>query len=134
MNDAEKYELPHVLPQDTNEKWDEIDGHYFDRAGNAISFRDWARLRQRNRKLDGLTYCRIGVDEIGDYYISTVWIGIDHGFGLGAPLIFETMVFRGEESDLACERYSTEEEAIEGHKRMVEQVRLLAGLDEGESE
>lgn len=29
-----------------------------------------------------------------DYWISTVFLGIDHSFGQGPPLVFETMVFR----------------------------------------
>lgn len=57
-------------------------------------------------------------------FISTVWLGIDmnHVFGNGKPLIFETMVFpeRGNYSELDMERYSTEEEALEGHQKMVE--------------
>jgi hypothetical protein len=65
-------------------------------------------------------------------WLSTVWLGLDHRWGKGPPLIFETMlftpfqypsfiygekvhIFRGE---LDCERYSTEEEAIEGHAQM----------------
>ena len=55
-----------------------------------------------------------------DKYVSTVWLGLDHSFEEGKPIIFETMVFsqkRGENLDE--ERYSTEEEAIEGHKKMV---------------
>jgi hypothetical protein len=43
--------------------------------------------------------------------------------GRGPPLIFETMVYRSEGSfgdNLACERHSTEQEALQGHKRLVE--------------
>ena len=51
--------------------------------------------------------------------VSTVWLGLDHGFLLGRPLIFETMImtrtsFRGYQR-----RYSTEEEALAGHERTV---------------
>ena len=56
---------------------------------------------------------------VGVYWISTVHLGLDHGMGFSnKPLIFETMVFRGPESDLDCERYATEAEAIFGHRRM----------------
>lgn len=53
-------------------------------------------------------------------YVSTVWLGLDHGWGAGPPLIFETMVF-GKVSmlDLDMERYSYESEAIMGHHRLV---------------
>jgi hypothetical protein len=47
--------------------------------------------------------------------VSTVFLGIDHNFGNGPPLLFETMVFGGE-YDGYCKRYSTWEEAEGGHK------------------
>lgn len=55
-------------------------------------------------------------------WVSTVWLGLNHNYGVGSPLIFETMVFpkKGEYHDLDCERYSTEEEAKASHHRMVE--------------
>jgi hypothetical protein len=56
-----------------------------------------------------------------DYWVSTVWLGLDHNHSMeGPPLIFETMVTNpaGEWEDYQ-ERYSTEEEAMEGHKRAV---------------
>lgn len=50
--------------------------------------------------------------------LSTVWLGLDHNFGgEGPPLIFETMLFmKSNKNDLQW-RYSTEEEAKEGHRR-----------------
>lgn len=52
--------------------------------------------------------------------ISTVWLGLDHNVFGPKPLIFETMVFSPDDhGDHDMERYSTEAEAIEGHKRMV---------------
>ena len=54
--------------------------------------------------------------------VSTVFLGTDHGWGQGTPLLFETMVFGGE-LDGEQERYSTWEEAEAGHKAMVERVK-----------
>ena len=52
--------------------------------------------------------------------VSTVFLGIDHSFGEGPPLLFETMMFPKEGyNELDMDRYSTYEEAEEGHKRMV---------------
>lgn len=65
------------------------------------------------------------VDElVGGVQISTVFVGLDHSFGRGSPLFFETMVFGGP-LDGEQERYMTWEEAEIGHKRMVERVRNL---------
>lgn len=63
--------------------------------------------------------------EIDDYLISTVDLGIDHSFGDGKPLYYETMIFKKDSYlDLYCERYSTEEEAREGHKRIVRNAKV----------
>lgn len=55
---------------------------------------------------------------MGDVDVSTVFLGLDHRFGEGPPLIFETMIFGGEHDEF-CERYSTWEEAEAGHARAV---------------
>jgi len=53
-------------------------------------------------------------------WVSTVFLGIDHNFGGGQPLLFETMVFSEKGmGELDLDRYSTWEEAEKGHKKMV---------------
>jgi len=60
-------------------------------------------------------------NETGEYWISTVDLGLDHSFGEGPPLWYETMIFpKGEWGDLYCARYTTRDEAIAGHKYVVE--------------
>lgn len=54
--------------------------------------------------------------------ISTVFLGVDHSFGDGPPMLFETMVFGGP-MDEEMARYSTWEEAEAGHKEMVQEVK-----------
>ncbi len=49
--------------------------------------------------------------------VSTIFLGLNHNWGPGSPLIFETMVFGGKH-DQEMDRYSTWEEAEEGHKKM----------------
>jgi hypothetical protein len=60
----------------------------------------------------------VGDDYIGEYRISTVWLGIDHQYGDGDPLLFETMVFdkKDEWNDCYTARYSTWDEAVKGHE------------------
>ena len=59
---------------------------------------------------------------IGKVRISTVFLGIDHNWDGGAPLLFETMVFGGE-LDESQERCSTWEEAVAMHRDMCARVR-----------
>ena len=59
--------------------------------------------------------------EQGDVRVSTVFLGLDHNFGHGPPLLFESMAFVGHDSQ-DCERYSTWAEAEAGHDRMVAKV------------
>jgi len=66
--------------------------------------------------------CHVGYDKKKGILVSTVFLGRDHNFGSkGLPILFETMVFGGEH-DGEQERYSTWEEAEEGHKKMCEIV------------
>jgi hypothetical protein len=73
-------------------------------------------------------------EQIGPYWISTVFLGMDHGFhrifGVGAknphPILFETMAFVvvGTERTLNVqERYSTWDEALAGHERLAAAFR-----------
>ena len=71
---------------------------------------------------------RVAKDTIGRVYISTVFLGIDHAFGGGPPLLFETMVFRGPMDGWQW-RYSTWDEAEAGHKRVAEAVRAGVVVD-----
>ncbi|KKL94572.1 hypothetical protein LCGC14_1863300, partial [marine sediment metagenome] len=49
--------------------------------------------------------------------VSTVFLGLDHSFGRGAPILFETMIFGGKQ-DQYQERYYTWEEAEVGHRQV----------------
>ena len=57
-----------------------------------------------------------------DVNVSTVFLGLNHNYGDGEPLLFETMVFGGEH-DEEMERYSTWEQAEEGHNRWVDKLK-----------
>jgi len=53
-------------------------------------------------------------------YVSTIFLPIDHGYGTNKSLFFETMVFFEDDypCEEYCERYSTYDEAVEGHNRI----------------
>jgi len=63
----------------------------------------------------------VAVTMVDDVRISTVFLGLDHAFKEGEPLLFETMVFGGP-LDQEMNRYTTWEEAERGHKVMVKKV------------
>jgi hypothetical protein len=78
----------------------------------------------------------VDATRVGPYWVSTVFLGINHRFGQdGPPLLFETMVFRdvpdtskfgdgqGWSDDGDMDRYSTWDEALAGHERMVAKYR-----------
>lgn len=55
-----------------------------------------------------------------DIMISTVFLGMDHSFGIGGPpLLFETMIFGGPHDEYQ-ERYATWDEAEKGHLNAIE--------------
>ena len=65
---------------------------------------------------------KVGVSEV-----STVFLGMDHGFGSAKPIVFESMVFGGN-NDGMQRRYSTWDEAVKGHNEIVDE--LSAATDE----
>lgn len=80
------------------------------------SLGDWAEMMERRESR------RVASTDVGEVQVSTVFLGLDHNWGIGAPLIFETMVFGGP-LDQEMDRYSTWDEAEAGHAVMVQRVR-----------
>lgn len=59
----------------------------------------------------------------GEIRVSTVFLGLDHNFsGIGAPLLFETMVFSGPRNNEMI-RSSSWRKALAAHKYMVQTVK-----------
>ncbi len=88
---------------------------------------EWARWFGEANTDDKRRVARTTID---DTEVSTVFLGLDHGFGLSeGPLLFETMVFGGPLDQEQC-RYGTWEDAENGHELMVQRVKafLLPGL------
>jgi hypothetical protein len=87
---------------------------YFDRTGRPIRWSVWGKLGENE------AYRRVAETRVDSVRVSTIWLGINHRFGSpGSPLIFETMVFGGQQIEENQWRYSTEEEALEGHQTVV---------------
>ncbi len=65
------------------------------------------------------------MDEDGEIWISTVFLGLDHNFSLNHtfPILFETMIFGGR-FDQYQNRYSSWDESKMGHKEVVRLARM----------
>ena len=89
---------------------------------------------------------RVALTQVGDFQISTVFLGINHRFCAGPglpPLVFESMVFDHSEEgtqyiamatglhpfyeDREQLRYCTWDEAMKGHQDLVEKYEILTG-------
>ena len=91
--------------------------NYYDRDGKEINIHIWHSLFSDQK------YQTIEKTVVNKLFVSTIWLGLDHNYlGKGDPLIFETCVFAEEQSQIVG-RYSTEEQAIEGHRKAVIFVR-----------
>ncbi len=97
---------------------------YFARNGDEITMEQWISL---HRDFD---YKVVRQEDVGSYFVSTVWLGLDHNWNPeGPPLFFETMVFPADdgesvlalEFDMDC--YGSEAAAVAGHEAMVTLVR-----------
>ena len=105
-----------------------MDYFTLDDQNNVVPMADdviaWAqeqeRLRTTGRRI-------VAQEQIGPYFVSTVFLGLNHRFDFGGgpplpPLVFETMVFCKRPADpdklgedLYCDRYSTWMQAVAGH-------------------
>ena len=97
------------------------------------SLEEWANW------FESINNRRVAETTVGDYWVSTVFLGLDHRWsGDGPPIVFETMAFNRspdkvedgrawDELDMA--RYCTWDEAKAGHQRMVSHAQK--SLNEG---
>lgn len=68
---------------------------------------------------------RVGETTVGHRRVSTVFLGLDHGWN-GVPMWFETMIFSEFANDRLnewCERYTTWEQAKAGHDAVARRLQ-----------
>lgn len=111
---------------------------YYDRQGKPMTMKEWSEA------FGDKALKRVAEDTLPNgYWVSTIWLGLDHSYSGGTPIIFETMVFAhdaekgaGPEGvknwgELDGDRYSTEAEALIGHAQMVEKwSKMKPGIAE----
>ncbi len=83
-------------------------------AKPVYDIKEWAKWYETNDRIVQRT-------QIQGIEVSTVFLGMDHRFGKGEPLLYETMIFGGEH-DQYQQRYSTWDEALKGHQLACEMV------------
>lgn len=92
----------------------DADGH----PRQADDLTAWVQWMESNKRI-------VRQDTIGDVFISTVFLGLDHGIGLSEhPILWETMVFiepwfKGNISD-GMWRFSSRERALAKHQELAE--------------
>jgi hypothetical protein len=93
-------------------------GQYIlDEKGNPVlehDIRKWGMWMQDGEKR------RVAWDFLASgVRVSTVFLGLDHSWNDGPPVLWETMIFGGQHEGYQ-ERYTSLEEAVEGHKSALE--------------
>lgn len=95
-----------------------------DDAGEPVPVDDvqtWAYWFESTKGTDERVVARTDVG--GGVVLSTVFLGLDHGFGSGRPLLYESMVFGGP-LDGEMHRYATRADALAGHSAILHSLLL----------
>lgn len=81
----------------------------------------WAQWFEKSNR-------RVARTTVGPYEVSTIFLGLDHGWGCAVPVLWETMVFRGNSSDIEMDRCSgNREQAMAMHEKMVAKWKKETG-------
>ncbi len=99
--------------------------HYILKGHEAVptDLMTWARWFEKGDRI-------VAKDTVGEVRVSTVFLGLDHSFGTGPLLLFETMIFGGP-LDGDMDRYTTWEQAEAGHAAMLAKVKHSPNTGEG---
>jgi hypothetical protein len=129
------YELftKNVRPESAK-RWLAITHYVMDEDMNGVEapFIEWAAQYTAENYRER----QIRIDKLGDWLISTVFLGMDHGFNVSddpsyKPVLWETMIF-WQNDDVTCprpdldndqDRYRSVQDAIRGHAVMVDKVK-----------
>ena len=101
-------------------KWYILDNNHKPVISTGMESSEWMD-NNPNRKT-------VGYDELKDLHgddvrVSTVFLGLDHGWSGSKPILWETMIFGGENDQAYQERYASYEQAIEGHQKAINFIK-----------
>lgn len=95
---------------------------FYDYDGQPTTAERWNELLLSTRRSVRFT-------TIGNYLVSTVWLGLDHGLG-HQPMIYETQVFDARIPDglgrtVYQQRYPNRDQAEQGHQDAIELTQTI---------
>jgi len=90
-----------------------LKGHGIKKEPDLLEWDKWFETHPRQLKVTNMHGKRI----------STVFLGLDHGWHGDKPILFDTMIFGDDMLGEDTRRYATWDEAIKGHWEMVEEVK-----------
>ena len=119
INDQEKAQLTELALQ--HQSWDPNQGWTLDETGNPkhTHFLNAAQSIENDPETQKVSRTEISPEA----YVSTVFLSIDHAFGGGLPILFETMIFGGPLDGYQW-RYHVRVQAERGHQKAVELAQL----------
>lgn len=82
---------------------------------DALTMGKWFAEDETNRR-------RLACDRIGELKVSTVFLGLNHQWNDGPPLLWETMVFGLSGDEEIMLRYTSKVDALDGHRQMCDEM------------
>lgn len=101
-------------------KWYILDNNHKPVISTGMESSEWMD-NNPNRKT-------VGYDELKDLHgddvrVSTVFLGLNHSWNSKELVLWETMIFGGENDQGYQERYASYEQAIEGHQKAINFIK-----------
>lgn len=95
-------------------------GRWWEDSDKRIVLQDHPNIRSRGTRTKG----RYGRPSRRRLMVSTVFLGLDHNWGDGPPVLWETMIFGGPFNEYQ-ERYRSRLDALRGHQQALGLVELF---------
>ena len=97
-------------------------GNWYDLRGKTPVLLSFEQHIEYLKAGKGCFWKKVADSYIHDIHISTVYLGLNHRYDAGPPLLYETMIFGGP-LDQEQFRYTSWQEAEQGHQEAVDRVR-----------
>jgi hypothetical protein len=92
----------------------------------AVSVREASKWIEENPTKKQIGFDILEDENGNEISVSTVFLGLDHSWNNKGLILWETMIFGGI-NDQYQERYSSYEDALEGHQRAIDLIKKENG-------